>query len=156
MTIGTYTLAVEAYQLIKGYYDQAGLTPPNDVAGLETYGGLAVPVRMALRTLGYDAGVVEIENTDILDFTNLVLYFALANITSAIASANSTAITVGPIKIENKEYRAEITRLWEYYRGLVARLLGIPIGNQIVVTNRTWDWEKELDTLASEYASEIV
>lgn len=156
MTIGTYTLAVEAYQLIKGYYDQAGLTPPNDAVGSETYGGLAVPVRMALRTLDYDISVVEIEDTHVLDFINLVLYFALANVTSAIASANSTAITVGPIKVENKEYRAEITRLWEYYRGLVARLLGIPIGNQIVVTNRTWDWEKELDVLASEYANEGV
>jgi hypothetical protein len=156
VAISTYTLAVEAYELVKGYYTQAGLTPPSDTPGSETYGGLAVPARMALRALGYAAGTIAIEDAHAIDFTNLLLYYGLANITSAIASANSTSLTVGPIKIENKEYRAEITRLWEYYRGLVAHILGIPLGNQIVVSDRTWDWENELNLLASEYASEVV
>ncbi len=145
MAQSTLTLAVDAYNLIKGIYDQAGLTAPTLLA----YNGMATPVRLALMALGYDPTATEVADADALNFVYAVIFYVLSPVYSAISISAGSSITLGPIKIESKTFSASVASAYAFWQRMVAGF--IDVGSGIVITPREWAWEVDN---ADQYATE--
>jgi hypothetical protein len=152
--ISTYTLAVEAYDEIRGIYDSSGLTPPEDDAS-PTYGSYAISVRRALRTLNEakdrtynETTTISIEDDDADDFRNLLNYFILMRVVTG-AAGSATKVKVGPLEITNSSY-SSLQALLSRYMALVSEILDVGFTGRIEIIDFEMDYESEFVT-ASEY-----
>lgn len=145
-TVSTYDLAEEAYQGIKGYYDAAGLTPPNPAT--PTYGGMATAVRSAFRVLNAKKArtyvyptTVAIDDTDADDFKNLLMYYSLTTAYSTLTST-ATDIQVGPIR--TKFSSTQMDGIFGFLMRQVADLLDLEVVGvgRIKQAPRLYDWAR--------------
>lgn len=146
MAVSTYTLAVEAYDEIRGVYDSSGLIPPEDDL-TPTYGSYAIAVRRTLRMLNqykgrtYDESLtVSIDDSDADDFRNLINYFILARLESA-AAGSANKIKLGPLEITNSSYSSLQGLLSRY--ALRLQPFGFLVGGQIKIVDLDFDWESD-------------
>jgi hypothetical protein len=157
VVISTYTLAVEAYDEIKGSLPSTFAAPEDDLT--PTYGGYNVAARRALRDLGYDVSAfptapVEVEDSDAANFRYLLNYYALLGAV-ATATASASKVKAGPIEVSQSQYQA-ISTLLAFYTTQVASILGLTVGNQVGISELVYDFELEQEEaydaeMASEY-----
>ncbi len=149
--ISTYTLAVEAYDEIRGIFDSSGLIPPEDDI-TPTYGDYAISVRRSLRTLNeiknrsYDeTTTVSIEDADADDFRNLLNYFILSRL-EAGAAASASKIKLGPLEIQSASY-SSLQGLLSRYAYRVSDLIDVGAIGQMRIIDLDFDWELDYPVL---------